>query len=124
MSQTPSVSVVIPNYNYGRFVSQAIESVLAQPVPISEITVVDDGSTDDSLKVIARFGRRGLVVTDSTPELFEKHLNDAVEYVQKYPSERKIVFIKSWNEWAEGNYLEPDTIHGVRYLETVRKALG
>ena len=70
-----------------------------------------------------RSGRRGFVVTDSTPELFEKHLRDAVGYVEKYPSERRIVFVKSWNEWAEGNYLEPDTVFGMKYLEAVKNAV-
>ena len=70
-----------------------------------------------------RSGSRGFVVTDSTPELFGQHLTDAINYVQKYPSERKIVFVKSWNEWAEGNYLEPDSVFGMRYLEAVRDAL-
>lgn len=58
MSQPSSISVVITNYNYGRFVSQAIQGVLAQTVPIREIIVVDDGSTDNSREVVARFGEQ------------------------------------------------------------------
>jgi glycosyltransferase involved in cell wall biosynthesis len=46
------VSVIITNYNYGRFVGQAIDSVLAQTHPDVECIVVDDGSTDDSRSVI------------------------------------------------------------------------
>lgn len=51
----PPVSVIIPNYNYGRFVRQAIESALAQTYSNIEIVVVDDGSNDDSEEVLTSF---------------------------------------------------------------------
>lgn len=52
------VSVVIPNYNYARYLPEAIESVLAQTHKNVEVIVVDDGSTDDSKAVLASFGDR------------------------------------------------------------------
>ena len=54
----PLVSVIVPNYNYGRYLGGAIESVLAQSYPETEIIVVDDGSTDDSLNVLHRYEGR------------------------------------------------------------------
>ena len=53
----PRVSVLIPTYNCARFLSQAIDSVLAQTFQDFEILVVDDGSTDDTAQVVARYPR-------------------------------------------------------------------
>lgn len=70
-----------------------------------------------------RSGIKGHVVTNSTPELFRKHLTEAIDYVKDFKPEHKIVFIKSWNEWAEGNYLEPDKKFGMQYLDVVRECV-
>ena len=51
-----SISVVIPTYNYGRFITEAISSVLDQTRPPSEIIVVDDGSSDETADVVREFG--------------------------------------------------------------------
>lgn len=52
---TPTVSVVIPAYNYGRFIGQALESVQQQTDPPQQVIVVDDGSTDDTAAVVRGF---------------------------------------------------------------------
>jgi glycosyltransferase involved in cell wall biosynthesis len=54
----PLVSIIVNNYNYGRFLGQAIDSALEQTYTPIEIIVVDDGSTDQSRAVIAGYGER------------------------------------------------------------------
>lgn len=58
MTRTPTVSIVVNNYNYGRFVGDAIESALSQTYRYVEVIVVDDGSTDDSKRIMQGWGNR------------------------------------------------------------------
>jgi hypothetical protein len=66
-----------------------------------------------------RSGRKGLVLHESTPELFRIHVRRQFNIALEKPEEYRIVFIKSWNEWAEGNYLEPDLQFGHAYLKVL-----
>jgi glycosyltransferase involved in cell wall biosynthesis len=59
----PLTSIVVLCHNYGRFLSEAIESALAQDYPNVEVIVIDDGSTDASLEVASRYGERVNVLT-------------------------------------------------------------
>lgn len=61
MPRPPSVNVIIPTYNYGRFVTEAIASVERQTVPVDEIIVVDDGSTDDTKERLTDLMARGVI---------------------------------------------------------------
>jgi glycosyltransferase involved in cell wall biosynthesis len=53
----PRTSVVLPVYNGGRFLAEAIESILVQTDGDFELVIVDDGSTDDTPEIISRYGR-------------------------------------------------------------------
>jgi glycosyltransferase involved in cell wall biosynthesis len=59
------VSVIIPNFNYGKYISQAIDSVLAQDYKEIEIIVVDDGSTDNSLDILSAYNSKIIVIKNS-----------------------------------------------------------
>ncbi len=69
-----------------------------------------------------RSGRNGLVISGSSPELFSRHLDQAIASVESRPADHRLVFLKSWNEWAEGNFVEPDVLHGRAYLEAIQRA--
>ena len=70
-----------------------------------------------------RSGMRGVLLHDSTPELFRKHLAEAIDLVASREKDQRVVFVKSWNEWAEGNYLEPDRKYGHDYLQVIKEAV-
>ncbi len=71
-----------------------------------------------------RSGKEGLVMTDSTPDKFEKHVVEALKVVSHKKKEHRIIMLKSWNEWAEGNYVEPDLKWGTKFLEILKKTLS
>ncbi len=71
-----------------------------------------------------RSGTAGWVLQDSTPALFRRHVDHAIGILAKQDSDANLLFIKSWNEWAEGNHLEPDQRYGRGYLEAMREALN
>ena len=70
-----------------------------------------------------RSGRKAVIVHGSTPELWKQHVSEAVKAVQHKDDEHKIVILRSWNEWGEGNYVEPDERWGTAYLDALRDVL-
>jgi len=60
------------------------------------------------------------VLHNSSPGYFLRHVRQVVRSVAHKPAERQIVFLKSWNEWGEGNYIEPDKKFGTGYLEVLK----
>ena len=52
---TLKISIVIPSYNSGRFIEEAIESVLSQDYPDTECIVIDGGSTDGTLDILKKY---------------------------------------------------------------------
>lgn len=70
-----------------------------------------------------RLGANGTIFHNSTPNLFEKLFSQTIDLVKEKSDDERIVFVKSWNEWAEGNHLEPDLRYGTGYLEVIKRGL-
>jgi hypothetical protein len=71
-----------------------------------------------------RSENNGMVFLNSSPEIFKKQLNKGLKWISDAPKDRQIIFIKAWNEWAEGNYLEPDTQTGFGYLDVIKSEIN
>lgn len=99
---------------------EAIPYFLPDKLPSTSFPSVING-WDNS----PRSGERGLVLTGTTPQLFGQALRKAFDLTRdrQQGHDSRLVFLKSWNEWAEGNHLEPDLKDGHAYLKTISIAL-
>lgn len=70
-----------------------------------------------------RLGTGGSIFHNSTPRLFKQHVKDLLDITKKKQLENPVVFIKSWNEWGESNYMEPDIRYGRQYIDALREAI-
>ncbi|MBU1995244.1 glycosyltransferase family 2 protein, partial [bacterium] len=101
------VSVAINNYNYGKFIVECIESVLHQTYQNIEIIVVDDGSTDDSLEILAsRYKNNPRIQIVSKKNAGQlSAFNEALKHITG-----EIVF-----------FLDADDLYKKNYIETILK---
>ena len=115
-SQSKKVSVVVPNYNYGKYVRKRIESILKQTYPIYELIVLDDASTDGSTEML-----KNMVL-----DLKLKNPEMKVRFVgNKENSGKAMLQWKKGFELAEGDYVwiaEADDLSSPKFLEEVMKA--
>ena len=68
-----------------------------------------------------RRGENGIIITNTTPRKFGQALRFLVDSVQDRPAHNRFVFLNAWNEWAEGNHLEPDMQNGHNFLKEIKK---
>lgn len=64
------------------------------------------------------------IYVGACPDAFKEHLLHALEVVKDKSPERQVIILKSWNEWGEGNYVEPDQEFGHGYLDVIHELLG
>ncbi len=103
------VSVVIPVYNRALSVKKAVDSVLAQSMPPGEIIVVDDGSTDETVKVLRNYGDRIRMISSKKNRGVSAARNAGI----KKATGKWIALLDSDDIW-----LKDKLMHQVHYLET------
>jgi hypothetical protein len=70
-----------------------------------------------------RSGNSGIVITNATPKLFAKQVRMACSYLKSKEEDKKILLLVSWNEWGEGNYIEPDATNGNAFLKALKSEI-
>lgn len=106
----------IPNiYNYGSTIKWVMKDYDKDERVFPEIFPRFDHSP--------RSKGKELIYTGCNPNLFKKYMLSALDAVKNKSPENQLIFIRAWNEWGEGNYLEPDLDSGLGYLEAIRSAL-
>ena len=70
-----------------------------------------------------RSGKNCLIINGSNPKLFKIYIKRAIDVVKNKQPQHQIIFLKSWNEWGEGNYIEPDIKYGAGYLDVLKEVL-
>lgn len=71
-----------------------------------------------------RAATRDGIYVHATPKAFEAHIKYALTYIEQKSPDHKILMLKSWNEWGEGNYVEPDLEFGHGWLDAIRNAIA
>lgn len=70
-----------------------------------------------------RVGKADIILTESSPDAFRNILEQAAQKVEGKSPEHKIILLRSWNEWGEGNHIEPDLRYGRGYLEAIKQVV-
>ena len=70
-----------------------------------------------------RAGNSEGVYVNATPKNFEIHIKQALKVIEKKDFDHRVLFLRSWNEWGEGNYVEPDLLYGHGFLEAIKNAV-
>lgn len=72
----------------------------------------------------ARRGADGIIIVDNKPELLKKELSRIIQKLEASSDNPGFIFLNAWNEWAEGNHLEPDLQNGNSHLEVIKSFIN
>lgn len=70
-----------------------------------------------------RAGNSEGVYVNASPTTFKKHIQDALNVIKNKDMEHRILFLRAWNEWGEGNYVEPDLKYGHGFLDVIKETI-
>lgn len=104
-------------YSYKKYVEQRCNDKFPEYKRFPCVTPMWDNSS-------RRDNKSFFALHNSTPKLFKKWIEAYLKKFTPYSKSENLFFINAWNEWAEGNYLEPDKKWGYAYLEAVKEAFS
>ena len=70
-----------------------------------------------------RSGKDARIYANNNPALFKDSIKEVLDNIKEKPFEKRIVFLQAWNEWGEGNYMEPDLKYGKKFLTALKEEL-
>lgn len=70
-----------------------------------------------------RAGRDTVIYDNYNPQTFKHHIELALKTIEGKKDEHKIIYLQSWNEWGEGNYVEPDLKYGHAFLDAIKECI-
>lgn len=106
---------ILPKWNYDKISPKLIHSFDQKENVYPTILSGWDNSP--------RSGKRGRILVNYSPKTFESHVSAVLSNVKIKKDDKSIIFLRAWNEWAEGNYVEPDLKYGWQYLDILKNKL-
>ena len=117
-------------------INKVIAEILKKPLSVYEYKDVYKMFVDDAFRkdrvfpvilpnwdVTPRRGAGAYILNNAKPEYFQKLTEMVLDMIKEKDENDRIVFVKSWNEWGEGNYMEPDLTYGHGYIDALKTAL-
>ena len=109
-------------------IGKSIPNVFNHSTINKNMYIKEDGMENVYPTILPNWDRTPRTATDaiyvnSTPEVFRECVENVCDIISHKEDEHKIIILKSWNEWGEGNYMEPDMQYGRGYIDALKSVL-